>query len=77
MNDILNLVVTHKDVLIAACGVVWEIVVRLKPTAKDWSIVNFIKRLNRYYSQQQSERGDTLKREGLLINSLLHFIECV
>jgi hypothetical protein len=45
MNDILNLVVTHKDVLIAACGVVWEIVVRLKPTAKDWSIVNFIKRL--------------------------------
>jgi hypothetical protein len=40
MNDILNLVVTHKDVLIAACGVVWEIVVRLKPTAKDWSIVN-------------------------------------
>jgi hypothetical protein len=45
MNDILNLVVTHKDVLIAAAGVVWEIVVRLKPTAKDWSIVNFIKRL--------------------------------
>jgi hypothetical protein len=40
MNDILNLVVTHKDVLIAAAGVVWEIVVRLKPTAKDWSIVN-------------------------------------
>jgi hypothetical protein len=45
MNDILNLVVIHKDVLIAACGVVWEIVVRLKPTAKDWSIINFIKRL--------------------------------
>jgi hypothetical protein len=42
MNDILNLVVTHKDVLIAACGVVLEIVVRLKPTAKDWSIVNAI-----------------------------------
>ncbi|MDP1763074.1 MAG: hypothetical protein Q8L07_04235 [Sediminibacterium sp.] len=45
MNTIVSFVVDHKEAVGTAAGLVWELVVRLKPTWKDWSLVNAFKRL--------------------------------
>lgn len=45
MKEIIPFVLGNKEIVGAAAGVLWELIVRIKPTWKDWSLVNKIKRL--------------------------------
>lgn len=42
---VIEFVENNKEVIGIAAAGVWELVVRLVPTCKDWSLVNVIKRL--------------------------------
>lgn len=45
MNSIISFVIDHKEDIGSAVVLLWEIAVRIKPTWKDWSLVNAAKRV--------------------------------
>lgn len=45
MEPVIQFVIENKEILLTAAGVLWEVFVRIKPSAKDWSIVNIAKRI--------------------------------
>jgi len=42
---ILEWIKAHPEIVTTQLAVLWEIIFRVKPTEKDWSIINLIKRI--------------------------------
>jgi hypothetical protein len=45
MNDILNWIINNKEAVSGFVIALYELIVRIKPTAKDWSFINNFKRI--------------------------------
>lgn len=42
MNDIIQFLIDHKEAIIAALAIIYELIARRKPTEKDYTIVGFV-----------------------------------
>ncbi|MCK9402916.1 MAG: hypothetical protein M0Q26_05925 [Chitinophagaceae bacterium] len=45
MKQIFDFILSHKEAVGTTAVFFYEILLRVKPTAKDWSIINIVKRL--------------------------------
>lgn len=57
INAILEWMKANPELVTLAVGAIWELIFRVKPTQKDWSLINFLAKIIDYFIKNKKSSG--------------------